>query len=178
MSNKRGRGVILNRTEAADHFGVAMTTLDDWVRRDCPVVQRGGRGRPWQFNTADLMKWREADIRAESQGVRSVSADELKRRKLEAETEMVELDLAKAKELVAPIEQIERALSKAFGEVRANLRNVVPGRAARRLVGETNQTKIKAVLLEEIDQALEALADDDLINESDLELAEEDEDED
>ena len=76
------------------------------------------------------------------------------------------------------VEQIERALSKAFGEVRANLRNVLPGRAARRLVGETNQTQIKAVLLEEIDQALEALADDDLINETDLELAEEDEDED
>lgn len=175
MSNKRGRGVILNRTDAADYFGIAMTTLDDWVRRDCPVVQRGGRGRAWQFNTADLMKWREADIRAESQGVRSASADELKRRKLEAETEMVELDLAKAKEMVAPIEQIERALAKAFGEVRANLRNVVPGRASRRLVGETNQTKIKAVLLEEIDQALEALADDDLIHETDIEIADENE---
>jgi len=178
VTNKRGRGVILNRTETADHFGIAMTTLDDWVRRDCPVLQRGARGRPWQFNTADLMKWREADIRAQSQGVQSASADELKRRKLEAETEMAELDLAKAKDLVAPIEQIERALSKAFGEVRANLRNVVPGRTARRLVGETNQTKIKAMLLEEIDQALKALADDDLINETDLELAEEDEDED
>ncbi|WP_298938126.1 terminase small subunit [uncultured Ruegeria sp.] len=178
MTNKRGRGLILNRTETADQFGIAMTTLDDWVRRDCPVVQRGGRGRPWQFNTADLMKWREADIRAQSQGVQSASADELKRRKLEAETEMAELDLAKAKDLVAPIEQIERALSKAFGEVRANLRNVVPGRAARRLVGETNQTIIKVVLLEEIDQALEALADNDLINETDLELAEEDEGED
>lgn len=178
MSNKRGRGIILNRAETADHFGIAMTTLDDWVRRDCPVVQRGGRGRPWKFNTADLMKWREADIRAESQGVRSASADELKRRKLQAETEMAELDLFKAKELVAPIEQIERAQSKAFGEVRANLRNVVPGRAARRLVGEKSQTKIKAVLLEEIDQALESLADDDLINETDLELAEEDEDQD
>lgn len=175
MSNKRGRGVILNRTATADHFGVAMTTLDDWVRRECPVIQRGARGRPWQFNTADLMKWREADIRAESQGVRSVTADELKRRKLEAETEMAELDLAKAKELVAPIEQIERALAKAFGEVRANLRNVVPGRAARRLVGELSETKIKAVLLDEIDQALEALADNDLIHEADLDLDEDEE---
>jgi len=54
------------------------------------------------------------------------------------------------------------------------MRNVVPGRAARRLIGETDETKFKVVLLEEIDHALEALADDDLINEADLELEDED----
>lgn len=176
MSNKRGRGIHLNRTETADYFGIAMTTLDDWVRRGCPIVARGGRGRAWTFNTADLIKWREADIRAESKGVQAASAEELKRRKLEAETEMVELDLAKAKELVAPIEQIERAMAKAFGEVRANLRNLVPERAARRLVGEPNQARIKEVLLEEVDQALEALADEDLVSEADLDLEDEDDD--
>jgi len=174
VSNKVGRGQILNRSQTADFFGVAMTTIDDWVRRGCPVVERGGRGRPWKFNTAGVHGWRLDDIRNEAAGVQTASADELKRRKLEAETEMAELELAKAKELVAPIEQIERALAKAFGEVRANLRNVLPGRAARRLVGETKQSRIKIVLLEEVDQALEALADDELINETDLEIEGED----
>lgn len=170
MSNKVGRGRNLNRAETADYFGIAMTTLDDWVRRGCPAVQKGSRGKPWTFNSAQVIAWRENDIRSEAAGVQVATADELKRRKLEAETELVELELAEAKGLVAPIEQIDRAMAKAFGEVRANMRNVLPPRAASRIVGEKNETKVKAVLLEEIDLALESLADGDLISEADLDI--------
>lgn len=155
-----------------------MPTLDDWVRRGCPVVERGGRGRAWKFNSADVRAWRDEDIREQLSEVKSVPVDELKRRKLEAETQQLELDLAKAKGEVVPVAQYERALAKAFGEVRAGLRNVVPGRAARRLIGEDDETRIKAVLREEVDQALEVLADADLIFEEDLEDDDEDDDED
>jgi phage terminase Nu1 subunit (DNA packaging protein) len=177
LSNKKGRGQILNRTQMADHLGIAMPTLDDWVRRGCPVVSRGGRGKQWKFNTADVRSWRDSDVRAELMDTSNASTDELKRRKLQAETEQAELDLAKAKDLVIPLEQYERALAKAFGEVRAGMRNVLPGRAARRLLGETDETRIKDVLLEEIDQQLEVLADTELINEEDLEIPDEDDDE-
>ncbi|WP_334061729.1 terminase small subunit [Limimaricola cinnabarinus] len=172
MSNRVQRGEILNRTDMARHLGVAMPTLDDWVRRGCPSVERGGRGRQWKFNTAEVRTWRDEDIRHQMADTRVASTEELKRRKLAAETETVELDLAKAKDLVVPVEQFERALAKAFGEVRAGLRNVVPGRAARRLIGEDDETRIKAVLLDEIDQALTALSDETLISEEDLELEE------
>lgn len=155
-----------------------MTTVDDWVKRGCPVVERGGRGKQWKFNSAQVRAWRDDDIRAESQGTQFASIDELKKRKLAAETEQVELELAKAKGELVPVEQYGRALAKAFGEVRAGIRNVVPGRAARRVVGETDETRIKEVLVEEIDQALEVLADTDLVHEADLELEFEDEGED
>ncbi|MFB9149538.1 terminase small subunit [Roseovarius ramblicola] len=172
MSDKHAKGQILNRTKMADSLGISMPTLDEWVRRGCPVVTRGGRGRSWQFNSAAVRSWRDDDIRASMQDTRHATNDELRRRKLQAETEQAELDVARAKELVVPVEQFERALDKAFGEVRAGLRNVLPGRAARRLVGETDETQMKAVLLEEIDQALEALADADLIHEADLDIDE------
>ncbi|WP_300067745.1 terminase small subunit [uncultured Ruegeria sp.] len=176
MSNKVGRGRKLNRAEMAEFCGIALTTLDDWLRRGCPFEQRGSKGKAWVFNSAKVVSWRADDIRSETAGVQVASADELKRRKLEAETELVELELAEAKGLVAPIEQIDRAMAKAFGEVRANMRNVLPPRAASRIVGEKSETKVKAVLLEEIDLALEALADEDLITESDLETDEDGED--
>lgn len=172
---KKNRGQIVNRQELAEINGVSLPTIDDWVRRKCPVVQRGGRGRAWQFNTADVRSWRDDDIRAQSQGVERATKDELILRKLSAETEQAELDLAKAKEELMPVEDYERALVKAFGEVRAGLRNVVPSRVARRIIGESDETKIKEVLLEEIDFALEALADQDLITEADLESDEEEE---
>jgi len=177
MSNRVGKGHILNRAATADLFGIAMTTLDDWVRRGCPAVERGSRGKPWKFNSAEVHGWREDCIREEASGVQVASNDELKRRKLEAETEMVELELAQAKDLVAPIEQIQRAMAKAFGEVRAGLRNVLPGRAARGLIGITDETEIKAVILGEVDQVLEVLSDSDLIAESDLEIDDEDDQE-
>lgn len=177
MTNKVGRGQILNRSQMADHLGVAMTTLDDWVKRGCPVVERGGRGRQWKFNSAKVRAWRDDDIRSEAQGTQLASLEELKKRKLAAETEQAELDLAKAKGELVPLEQFDRALAKAFGEVRAGMRNVVPGRAARRLIGEADETRFKDVLLEEIDHALEVLADSDLVHEEDLELEAEGEDE-
>lgn len=170
MSNKVGRGIVLNRIETATHFGIAATTLDDWIRRGCPVVSRGSRGKKWQLNSADVLKWREDDIRSQTAGIKMASSDELKRRKLAAETGTAELEFAKEADLVAPIEQTERMIIKAFGEIRSRMRNVLPSRIARRINGETDQTKIKAILLDEIDQALEALSDDDLISEADLEL--------
>lgn len=178
MTNKVGRGRTLNRAETAEYLGIAMTTLDDWVRRGCPAVQRGSRGKPWQFNSAEVLAWREGDIRSEADGIEFSSEKELRRRKLAAETGLSELEFDQARELVAPIEQIERAMAKAFGEVRANLRNVLPSRAARRLIGETEETRVKTVLSEEVDMALEALADKDLVSEADLELDEAGEDED
>jgi phage terminase Nu1 subunit (DNA packaging protein) len=176
VKKTKTRGRVVNRAELAEINGVSMPTIDDWVKRGCPVGQRGGRGRAWQFNTAEVRNWREDDIRAESSQATNATKEQLVLRKLAAETEQAELDLAKSKDEVVPVEQLERAMIKAFGEVRAGMRNVVPGRAASRLLGETDETSFKAVLLEEIDHALEALADSDLINETDLDREDEEDD--
>jgi phage terminase Nu1 subunit (DNA packaging protein) len=75
--------------------------------------------------------------------------------------QQAELDLAKAKGLVAPLDQIERNLARVFAEVRANMRNL-PGVVVSQLIGETDERKFKQVMLREIDQVLEVLADADL----------------
>ncbi|MFY0309643.1 terminase small subunit [Leisingera sp. D0M16] len=176
VNKKKVRGREVNRADLAEINGVSLPTVDEWVRRGCPVVQRGGRGRAWKFNTAEVRSWRDDDIRAQADHGPSATKEQLILRKLAAETEQAELDLAKAREQVVPVEQLERALQKAFGEVRAGLRNVVPSRAARRLIGETDETAFKEVLLEEVDQALTALANNDLIFEEDIEGGEDEED--
>lgn len=170
MSNSKGLGILRNRMQTAELFGIAKTTLDEWVRRGCPVEQRGSRGKEWVFNSAAVASWREGQIRAEQTGVQHADVAELMRRKLQAETAAAELALAKAAELVAPIEQTERALAKAFGEVRAQLRNVLPSRLAKSLAGLTDETEIKGKVTAEVDLILTALADGDLVNETDLEL--------
>lgn len=157
----KGKGQLVNRSGVSDMFGVALTTIDTWVRAGCPVVQRGSRGIEWQFNTADVARWREDERAKQASGAAPTNEDELRTRRLIAETLTAELELAKARGAVAPIDQVERMMARAFAAVRAGMRNI-PGRVVTSIVGETNERRIKQVLKDEIDQALESLANADL----------------
>lgn len=176
MSNRRGRGQEVNRTELAEFFGIAMPTVDEWIRRGCPVIAKGSKGKPWKFNTADVSDWRIQRTRDEATGVAAATESELRIRKLAAETGKVELEFAIAKGEVAPIRQFEIAMTKAYAEVRASMR-IIPVRVTRMIVGETDELVIKRKISEEIDKALDALAEAELLTDEDLEIYEEGDDE-
>jgi phage terminase Nu1 subunit (DNA packaging protein) len=140
---------------------VALTTIDTWVRAGCPVVQRGGRGTEWAFNTAAVARWREDAAATAAAGDAPQDEDKLNLRKLTAETLEAELKLAKARGDVAPIAEFEKATARLMATIRANVMNV-SARAVLRLLGETNETAFKRVLKEELALALEQSADADL----------------
>lgn len=148
---------IVSRSKLAEMQDVSLPTVDKWVRDGCPVVKRGGRGKEWQFDNAAVTNWRLDCKEQEAAGQMPTDEAELKRRKLAAETMLAELELAQAKKAVAPIDQVERMVSGAFAQVRAAVRNI-PERTVAQLIGETDERRFKSVLLEEIDQTLEALA--------------------
>jgi len=154
----RGRNVT--RQEVADLFGVSHTTVDAWIKRGMPIVTKGSKGKAWVINTASVSAWLEQRAK-ESSGNDNADERELKRRKLAAETAKVELELARVRGEVVPLKQLERALANTFAEVKTNLRSV-PSRVATAIIGEESETRIKAVILKEIDQALETLGDLDL----------------
>lgn len=92
------------------------------------------------------------------------NASELQRertRKMAADADLAELEFAKQKNLVAPIEQIELFLSNAFAMVRTNMLNI-PERVTARIVGSTDERHVKSVLVDEIRQALLEIANADL----------------
>lgn len=153
----KGKGQIATRAGVADLWGVALTTVDTWVRNGCPVVQRGSRGIEWQFNTADVARWREDERAKQAAGAAPQNDEELDRRRKVADTLTAELTLAKARGEVAGVDQVERMMARAFADVRAGMRNI-PGRVVTLIVGETDERKIKQVLKDEIDQVLESLA--------------------
>lgn len=167
----KGKGQQCNRGELAEFFGVTPPTVDGWVRAGCPVVKQGQRGVAAVFNTADVAAWLRQKAREEGSGTSLADESELKRRKLAAEAEKAELDLAKAKGEVASIEDFERAQNAMMAAIRANMRNV-PGRAVLQLLGCTDESEFKSKLMDEIDLALVTAA------EADLDLDENDEDED
>lgn len=88
------------------------------------------------------------------------NASELQReriRKLRADADLAELELARGRALVAPIAEMERAWENACATIRANMLGV-PQRVIIRIVGETNESTIKAALRDEICTALTSAA--------------------
>ena len=165
------RGSEVNKQQLADLLGVSTPTIDQWVRAGCPIVQKGAKGVAAVFNTADVSRWRIEKAAEDASGGAKADEHELKLRKLAAETTKAELELAKAREEVAPVAEFERAQAARMSMIRTNLRNV-PSRAVLQLLGCTDETKFKQTLMEEIDLALVTSAEQDIDIEEDEEQEE------
>lgn len=166
------RGQRVNKGELAGLFGVTAPTVDQWVNAGCPIVSRGSKGVPSIFNTAEVSKWRFDKAREEGSGKSQAGENELKLRKLSAETAKAELELAKLMDEVAPVREFERATAAIMAAIRANMRNV-PGRAVLQLLGCTDETDFKIKLMAEIDLALVTAAKTDIDLDEDADEGEE-----
>lgn len=154
----KGKGKKVNRSELAATFGVVMPTVDGWVKAGCPYDQRAaGKGKPWIFDTGDVAEWLQSRAKEEATGGEVTDERELKRRKLAAETAITELELAQKRNLVAPIAEFERAQAKVYAVIQQNVMNVAQ-RVVLSLLGETNETRFKDVLRQELRAALEKSA--------------------
>ncbi len=87
-------------------------------------------------------------------------------RKLRADASLAELELAKARALVAPIAELESVWNQACGIIRANMLQV-PRRVVSALIGETDEARFKQVLTDEITLALATAAEADFTPEDD-----------
>ena len=155
------KGKQVTRQALADVFGVSLPTIDAWVRKGCPFVEKGGRGQEWQFNTAQVSKWlRDRDVEEATGGIPD-DLEELKLREQKAKTELTELELAERKGEVALIAEFERAQAMVFAAIRANIMNV-PQRAVLQLLGETDERAFKEKLKAELVLALETSSEEDL----------------
>lgn len=47
-----------NKADAAQFFGIALPTLDKWIRDGMPIVQRGHQGVSWVIDLAKAAEWR------------------------------------------------------------------------------------------------------------------------
>jgi len=112
-------------------------------------IQHGARH---QVATRQRPAQQATPAAAESNGLKT-----LQQRKLAAETEKAELELAKAKGEVALIADFERAQALVFAAIRTNVLNV-PQRVVLQLLGETNETRFKETLRQELAAALEQSA--------------------
>ena len=154
-----------NLKQCAEALGISTNSVSARVSRGLPYVQRGGHGKEWQFDSAAVIQWIKDQAVANAVGdTKKADTEELRRRKLAAETTIAEIEAAKARGEVAELRAVEREWSSAYAAFRTRMLQI-PARVATSLVGETDERAIKSVLADEIEESLrtmgEAGGDDD-----------------
>jgi len=149
---------LITTTEMSALLGVHKNTIHEWVSQGCPTAVRATRGHANQFMLSDVLEWHKSRAVIAATGSNDLmSADEAKRRKLMAEAGLQEIELNKRKGEIIELAEVEKKLSNTFAVIRSNMLKV-SDRTSIRLIGETDETRIKKIIREEINQALEALS--------------------
>jgi phage terminase Nu1 subunit (DNA packaging protein) len=161
-------GKKVSQSECAIVFGIHRNTLGSWLKQGCPYVKKANKalGINWILDTAAVAQWREEQAIKNTVGdLTALGEDELKRRKLQAETSILEIDAAKKRGEVAPIDDMERAWQNISIAISTRML-LVPGRCSMHLLMIDNETVIKNLIEEEIRQGLTEAADIDLDEDS------------
>lgn len=169
FDNKMVNTMLADVDQLAQYFGVSRQTVHVWLKEGMPLKKRGAPGRAHQFETSEVIRWyKDKAVKAATADGDSdlMNIEEAKRRKIAAEAGIVEINLAKARGEVVPLEEVERELANKFAQFRSRIRKV-PERCVLRVIGEKNQSKIKSEILDEIDQCLEELSLEDLLPDDD-----------
>ena len=147
-----------NQAQIAEFFGVARTTVQTWVRNGCPIVQKGGKGKESIYDSKAVAEWLQQRAIKNAVGeIDELDEKELRKRKLAAETVSAEVAAEIAKGEVVYIDDVKKIFSDDALNVKAILRQL-PQRIAPQIVGETSERKIKKVVNQELDAALNELS--------------------
>ena len=151
---------ILNTVQVADFYGTHRQTVVAWVKRGMPYITKGGRGKEYEFDSTEIAEWKEKQAIKNAIGdTHSVDSDELKQRKLAAETSIAEIEAAKARGEVIELEAITKVITDDYMTLKQRLRQI-PQRLAPLVVGETDELLVKQTISEEIDDALTELSNE------------------
>jgi len=142
--------VTLKQVELAELLGVTPKTIRAWERQGCPFEEKGKRGRPSRYNVADVVAWREEQVRLAAAGdLDAMDMEEARRRKLAAEAAAAELALARERDEVVEIELVSKEVGAALAACRSRLLQV-----GAKVAPECELTPDAASVKEMIDDAI------------------------
>lgn len=167
----------VNRTELAECIGVSMPTITSWIGEGMPYVEGGGKGKPFVFETTEAIEWwaenkRRRKSRAPVPGSDPFaegadgreSIEEAERRKLIAQADKAELELAKSAGRVVEIDDVAAAIAEMHVTVRTRLLglgNKVRVRVSAFFGGDKSaEEQVVAVVEEVVADAMAEIRDD------------------
>ncbi len=153
-------GLKLSKTALAEALDVSLNTVTDWQRRGCPVDSKGGNGRRYSFDLADVVAWLTArpgsgsseTAEAEAEARATLARERAALMRIRRQRGALELERERGD--VVARRKVVRAAEHAAATIReAMLR--VPYRLAPMVAG-MDQREAFLVLVDEIRAGLEA----------------------
>ena len=144
---------LVSLTEVCKLFRVTRVTIFQWRKEDLPCRIENGSPR---FSVADCIEWRIARVREEERAkVQGPDAEVFKARKLAAEAERAEVELAVRKGELVPMAVHEVRVTELAGAVAAVCKGQL-GRYTMEVVGAGTPVAARAVLEKVGDAVLQA----------------------
>lgn len=156
---RSGAGRTVNKTEAAELFGVTPKTVDNWIRKG---LAHDPKGREVLLNTAAIAQFLEDDLKARlSNTPAAENIDQARIRKISADAALAELQLERERGEVVRIEEVAQTVGEEYAAVRAKLL-AIPTKLAPRIAIEADEHTCRELLSREITEALNELIADGL----------------
>lgn len=151
----------VNRSQLSDVLGYTVQTVDAYVRDGMPYLQRADRknGIGWEFESAEVIKWILARARGDTAPPPTSSLKDAQTRELAARATLREIEVAEKQRTLIAVEDVVRNVQVIFSVVKSVLR-AIPGRCAQPLSVMTDPKHVSQYLRDEVDAALESLADE------------------
>jgi phage terminase Nu1 subunit (DNA packaging protein) len=160
-----GKGLEVNRSDLAKLFGVSLPTIDSWVSNGCPYIKApdGKNNKNWLFDSAEVHRWlKDRDIKQVQDQLSNahdlLSFDEARKRKMQAEAGLMELELREKKGQLLDAELIQKAGVDVITACKTKIRALAV-KLPPILAPITDVKQIQDRLEKGIDDALNELAD-------------------
>ncbi|MBQ0719119.1 MAG: DUF1441 family protein [Gammaproteobacteria bacterium] len=147
---------ITNKAGAAEFFDVDPSTLDRWLRKGCPFVQKGSRGKSWKIDLNAVAEWHYgSDTQGGDVNPESLPPSE---RKAWFESEAKRRDLqVRDRELIAA-DEIEPAILTAFSQFAQNTQSVGDMLERRHGISAEVAEIVEGALLNYLDELVDVLS--------------------
>jgi phage terminase Nu1 subunit (DNA packaging protein) len=150
------RGKMANLGETALIFGVAENTVRRWAAKGCPVLDKAGPGGEWKFSTADVSAWLVAQRKGSGSDEGVVDLETARTRKMVAEAELAEIEAARARGDVVPVDVVAKIIGDQIAACRARL-FAIPAGMATVVVSAQDVVEVQSLLTAAVREAAEEL---------------------
>jgi terminase small subunit / prophage DNA-packing protein len=129
-----GQLVRVNRRQLADILGISLPTVTAWTNEGMPFTREGSKSAEWEFETRECIEWFGANKlklrpRQPTRGKNPFDGDdsspetidEAERRKMIANADKAEVQVAKEAGILVPISEVASVVAEENARVRARL---------------------------------------------------------
>ena len=149
----------MNRSQLAAHFGVNLSTLDGWIRKGLPFVQKSSKGKQWRFSVDAVKTWRDKQTETTAAPHTSLTDQRIRLTKITADRKELLLQRERGQLI-----DVERAMTLwgAVIQIFVNKLEAIPVKLAPLARATSTDMEAKEIIEKFINEIREELSNPDL----------------